>query len=130
MVLTLIPCLVRAVAKAVAGATPRPRANVQIPAPNSQSAPGERFTTFTDLRLGPARAPVPSSDQDIEAIMGGAGPEPATQSARLDAVMMPSRLLVISRGWLVGHPLTHEIQAVYAIVGTSLKLQGLQERDK
>jgi hypothetical protein len=44
--------------------------------------------------------------------------------------MMPSRLLVISRGWQAGHPLTHEIQAVYAIVGASLKLQSLQERDR
>jgi hypothetical protein len=44
--------------------------------------------------------------------------------------MMPSRLLVISRGWQDGHPLTHEIQAVYAIVGTSLKLHGVQERDR
>ena len=66
---------------------------------------GERFTTFADLRLG-------------------------SSAARLDAVMMPSRLLVVSRGWQVGHPLTHEIQAVYAIVGTTLRLVSLRERDR
>jgi type II secretory pathway component PulK len=91
---------------------------------------GERFKTFADLRLGPAPTSVPSDDQDIEASMGGAAQEPAALAVRLNAVMMPSRLLVISRGWQVGHPLTHEIQAVYAVVGTSLKLQSLQERGR
>lgn len=41
----------------------------------------------------------------------------------------PSRILVISRGWLSGHPLTHEIQAVYAIEGVKLILVRWQERD-
>jgi general secretion pathway protein K len=41
----------------------------------------------------------------------------------------PSRLLVISRGWQQGSPITHEIQAVYAVVGAQLLLQAWQERD-
>jgi len=41
----------------------------------------------------------------------------------------PSRLLIISRGWQQGLPLTHEIQAVYAVVGAQLVLQAWQERD-
>lgn len=41
----------------------------------------------------------------------------------------PSRILVISRGWLRGQPLTHEIQAVYAIEGTTVSLVRWQERD-
>jgi general secretion pathway protein K len=41
----------------------------------------------------------------------------------------PSRLLVISRGWLDGHPLTHEIQAVFAIEGNRLALVRWRERD-
>jgi general secretion pathway protein K len=41
----------------------------------------------------------------------------------------PSRLLVISRGWQQGSPLTHEIQAVYAVAGAQLLLQAWQERD-
>ena len=91
---------------------------------------GERFTTFADLRLGASRGSVPSSGEDGEASMGGAVPAAATAAARLDAVMMPSRLLVVSRGWQVGHPLTHEIQAVYAITGASLKLQSWREQDR
>jgi len=41
----------------------------------------------------------------------------------------PSRLLVVSRGWLRGHSLTHEIQAVYAIAGNQLTLVRWTERD-
>lgn len=41
----------------------------------------------------------------------------------------PSRLMLVGRGWQAGHPLTHEIQAVYAIVGQQLVLQAWQERD-
>ena len=41
----------------------------------------------------------------------------------------PSRILVISRGWLRGHSLTHEIQAVYAIAGNQLTLVRWRERD-
>lgn len=40
----------------------------------------------------------------------------------------PSRLLLISRGWLGGHPMTCEIQAVYAIVGTRLVFSHWRER--
>ena len=91
---------------------------------------GERFTAFADLRLGPARAAPPPNAEDVEAVMGGVAAESAAPAARLDAVMMPTRLLVISRGWLAGHPLTHEIQAVYAVVGPALKLQSLVEQDR
>jgi type II secretory pathway component PulK len=41
----------------------------------------------------------------------------------------PSRVLVVSRGWLRGHSLTHEIQAVYAIAGNRLTLVRWRERD-
>jgi type II secretory pathway component PulK len=41
----------------------------------------------------------------------------------------PSRLLLVSRGWMAGHPLTHEIQAVYSISGTRLILSHWRERD-
>jgi general secretion pathway protein K len=42
----------------------------------------------------------------------------------------PSRLLLLSRGWVPGHPLTHEIQAAYAVVGQRLRLQSWRERDQ
>ncbi len=40
----------------------------------------------------------------------------------------PTRLLVISRGWQIGHPLTHEIQAVYDVSPTGLVLVRWRER--
>ena len=40
----------------------------------------------------------------------------------------PSRLLLISRGWVTGHPLTCEIQAVYAITGNRLVFSHWRER--
>ena len=40
----------------------------------------------------------------------------------------PSRLLLISRGWVSGHPLTCEIQAVYAIAGNRLVFSHWRER--
>jgi hypothetical protein len=40
----------------------------------------------------------------------------------------PGRLLLISRGWLSGHPLTSEIQAVYAITGNRLVFSHWRER--
>ena len=41
----------------------------------------------------------------------------------------PTRILIISRGWLKGHALTHEIQAVYGVEGNALALVRWQERD-
>lgn len=40
----------------------------------------------------------------------------------------PSRLVLVSRGWTRGHPLTHEIQAVYAIASDRLVLVHWRER--
>lgn len=42
---------------------------------------------------------------------------------------MPTRLLIVSRGWLQGHALTHEIHAVYGIAGAHLYLISWRERD-
>jgi len=42
----------------------------------------------------------------------------------------PSRLLIVSRGWQRGEPLTHEIQAVYGVLGGRLRLEGWEERDR
>jgi len=40
----------------------------------------------------------------------------------------PTRLLVIARGWQIGHPLTHEIQAVYDVSPNGLVLVRWRER--
>jgi type II secretory pathway component PulK len=40
----------------------------------------------------------------------------------------PSRLVIVARGWLDGHPLTHEIQGVFAISNGTLVLVDWRER--
>lgn len=40
----------------------------------------------------------------------------------------PSRLVVVARGWMRGHPLTHEIQGVYAVASDRLVLVYWRER--
>ena len=49
--------------------------------------------------------------------------------ARGSLIDEPSRILLIARGWQRGHPLTHEVQAVYAIQGSQLAFVRWRERD-
>lgn len=49
--------------------------------------------------------------------------------ARGSLIEEPSRILFIARGWQRGHPLTHEIQAVYAVQGNQLAFVRWRERD-
>ncbi len=49
--------------------------------------------------------------------------------ARGSLIDEPSRVLFVARGWRRGHPLTHEIQAVYAVQGNQLAFVRWRERD-
>ncbi|MSR22512.1 MAG: hypothetical protein EXR92_03045 [Gemmatimonadetes bacterium] len=62
-------------------------------------------------------------------INSATAPEPVLAAAGGELRDEPSRILVVSRGWLEGHPLTHEIQAVYAVVGSDLTLIRWREGD-
>ena len=73
---------------------------------------GEVFVMATDP-FGP-----------LGGVPGGVASAPAPRLS-----VMPSRLLIVSRGWQGGHPLSHEIQAVYAVLGARLVLRAWQERD-
>ncbi len=55
---------------------------------------------------------------------------PVLRAARGALVDVPSRLLLVSRGWLDGSSLTHEIQAVYAVQGNDLALVRWRERTR
>lgn len=55
---------------------------------------------------------------------------PVLRAARGALVDMPSRILLVSRGWLDGASLTHEIQAVYAVQGNYLALVRWRERTR
>jgi len=49
--------------------------------------------------------------------------------ARGSLVDEPTRIVFIARGWQRGHPLTHEVQAVYAVQGNQLAFVRWRERD-
>lgn len=49
--------------------------------------------------------------------------------ARGSLIDEPSRVLFVARGWQRGHPLTHEVQAVYAVQGNQLAFVRWRERD-
>jgi len=49
--------------------------------------------------------------------------------ARGSLVEEPTRIVLVARGWQRGHPLTHEVQAVYAVQGNQLALVRMRERD-
>jgi type II secretory pathway component PulK len=57
------------------------------------------------------------------------GPVRAALSSSASLVGAPTRVLLVARGWQQRFPLTHEIQAVYAIEGQTLVLVAWQERD-
>jgi type II secretory pathway component PulK len=57
------------------------------------------------------------------------GPVRAALSPAAAVVSSATRVLVIARGWQQRFPLIHEIQAVYAIDGSTPELVAWQERD-
>jgi general secretion pathway protein K len=65
---------------------------------------------------------------EVYSLLGGEGGRSGAVSIA-GLTVAPSRLLLVTRGWMPGHPLTHEIQAGYAMVGPSLVLQSWRERD-
>ncbi len=81
--------------------------------------------TLVSRRSG---AGVFASVAEVQSLLGrGGGRSAALPIPRL--TVAPSRLLLVSRGWMPGHPLTHEIRAAYAVVGQRLRLQSWRERD-
>ena len=84
----------------------------------SRREAGEIFTSSDPMRPRRGLSTEPETMEDAR----GSGPIP-------QAIPTPTRLLLVSQGWQEGHPLTHEIQAAYAILGHRLVLQAWSERD-
>lgn len=57
-------------------------------------------------------------------------PPAVLRAARGGLIDAPNRLLIVSRGWLEGSSLTHEIQAVYAVQGDGLALVRWREQTR
>ncbi|GLC24162.1 type II secretion system protein GspK [Roseisolibacter agri] len=95
-----------------------------------------QFRSLDDLARVPgvspalARAAAPHLTVDGDGRVNVAGASAAVRAAaRGETVREPTRLLVVSRGWRDGSPLTHEIQAVYAVRGDRLAFVRWRERD-
>lgn len=120
---------------AAAGAAIRRAIDGSVP-----GVPARLFRSLQDLRTVPDIAPQLLSDAAEYLTVDGDGlvnrvtaPLPVRRAAGGDLTDEPSRLLVVSRGWLTGHPLTHEVQALFAIAreptGDRLVLLRWRERD-
>jgi general secretion pathway protein K len=101
---------------------------------NVNSAPEPVLAAIRDVGPAGARALVARREADgafptlgalTEAMRGG----PLGPTAWMQLDVLPSRLLVVSRGWERGRPLTHEIQAVYELRESELVLRSWRERD-
>jgi hypothetical protein len=70
-----------------------------------------------------------TSTSEIDGLVGRSGGDAEALPVSWLAVA-PTRLLLVSRGWERGHPLTHEIEATYAVVGRQLLLKSRRELDR
>lgn len=59
-----------------------------------------------------------------------AGAGPVSSEGFPTLTVAPTRVMLVSRGWLPGSPITHEIQATYVIIGGLMVLQSWEERDR
>jgi type II secretory pathway component PulK len=91
----------------------------------------DELSTITDVNheLLERAAPYLSVDGDGMTNRTSA-PEIVLHAATGALVDAPNRLLLVSRGWLEGTSLTHEIQAVYAVQGNQLALVRWRERTR
>ena len=132
---TLFAFVTDANSAASAGAAIRRAIDGNIP-----GAPVRLFRSLEDLRRVPGIADQLLTDAAEYLTVDGDGrvnrmtaSVPVRRAAGGDLVDEPGRLLIVSRGWLPGHPLTHEVQALFAIAreptGDRLVLLRWRERD-
>ena len=67
-----------------------------------------------------------TSDQFRPTASGG----PVSAEGFPSLAVAPTRVMLVSRGWLPGSPITHEVQATYVIIGSLMVLQSWEERDR
>ncbi len=123
----------RAIRRRITGERAADEANGQIGAPLKAAM---RLLSLEELRGIPGlsekvlndAAPFLTVDGDGR-INGATASRTVLASAAGELEKEPSRILVIARGWLAGHPLTHEIQAVYGVEGDRLVFVRWRERD-
>lgn len=104
---------------------------------DANAAPEQVLSAMPGIGPGGARRIVAQRKQgavfasvaEVQALLGRQGGSRGAALPIPRLAVSPGRLLLVSRGWLPGHPLTHEIQAAYAVVGQRLVLRSWRERD-
>jgi general secretion pathway protein K len=90
----------------------------------------EEMRRIPGLRDGLLRAAAPYLTVDGDGIVNRAtASDTVLRVAGGELRDEPTRVLVVSRGWMTGSRLTHEIQAVYAVAREELVLVRWRERD-
>ncbi len=92
-----------------------------------RSLDGLREIPGVDVELLERAAPWLTVDGD-GTVNRTTAPAAVLDAAFGETTSAPNRLLLVARGWLSGHALTHEIQAVYAISNGTLVLVSWRER--
>jgi general secretion pathway protein K len=87
--------------------------------------------------IGPAKARAIVARRDGGDVLSSAdefrpppGPSTAVAADGSLLTVAPTRIMIVSRGWQRGMPLTHEIQAVYVVLAGTLTLESWEERDR
>jgi type II secretory pathway component PulK len=86
--------------------------------------------------VGPAKARAIVARRNGGEVLSSADefrPAPGPAAADSEGTLLtiaPTRIMIVSRGWQRGMPLSHEIQAVYVILAGSMTLQSWEERDR
>ncbi len=98
---------------------------------NLNSAPEAVLASIPGI--GPGKAGAIVARREAGEVIASVDAFRAPGVASLDGSLLtiaPSRIMIVSRGWQRGSPLTHEIQAVYFVLGGTMSLQSWEERDR
>ena len=85
--------------------------------------------------IGPAKARAIVARRDGGEVLASPdefrpAPSPGGAADGTLLTVAPTRIMIVSRGWQRGTPLSHEIQAVYVILAGTMTLQSWEERDR
>jgi type II secretory pathway component PulK len=99
------------------------------------AAPAAVLASLPGVGAGKAAALIARRDAgevftSVDAFRPPVGSAGAVSVNGILMTIAPSRLMIVSRGWQRGDPLTHEIQAVYGVLGGRLRLESWEERDR
>jgi general secretion pathway protein K len=100
---------------------------------NINSAPEPVLASIATVGKTGAQSIIARRENGVLTSADGFRGSPTSGPVAIDAPLLtiaPSRIMLVSRGWQPGTPLTHEIQAVYLVISNRLILQSWEERDR